>query len=97
MDNYRFRDEIRFQIMEEFRKLKVIPKANPMWYNQAKCDIYMGTGAGAKLLKEIGSAALRKHHITLSIAQNDSGTGMVAQQRGESTFDYFGHLGKRQS
>lgn len=43
MDNYRFRDEIRFQIMEEFRKLKVIPKANPMWYNQAKCDIYMGS------------------------------------------------------
>lgn len=27
-----------------------------MWFNQAKCDIYMGTGAGTKLLKEIGNA-----------------------------------------
>ena len=27
-----------------------------MWFNQAKCDIYMGTGAGNKLLKEIGNA-----------------------------------------
>lgn len=27
-----------------------------MWFNQAKCDIYMGTGAGKKLLHEIGNA-----------------------------------------
>jgi len=27
-----------------------------MWFNQAKCDIYMGTGAGTKLLQEIGNA-----------------------------------------
>ncbi len=27
-----------------------------MYFNQAKCDIYMGTGAGAKMLKEIGNA-----------------------------------------
>jgi hypothetical protein len=27
-----------------------------VWFNQAKCDIYMGTGAGTKLLKEIGNA-----------------------------------------
>lgn len=29
-----------------------------MWFNQAKCDIYMGTGAGKKLLHEIGNAQL---------------------------------------
>ena len=27
-----------------------------MWFNQASCDIYMGSGAGTKLLKEIGNA-----------------------------------------
>ena len=27
-----------------------------VWFNQAKCDIYIGTGVGTKLLKEIGSA-----------------------------------------
>lgn len=27
-----------------------------MWFNQAKCDVYMGTGASTKLLKEIGNA-----------------------------------------
>ena len=27
-----------------------------MYFNQAKCDIYMGTGAGTKMLKEIGNA-----------------------------------------
>ena len=27
-----------------------------MWFNHAKCDIYMGTGAGKKLLHEIGNA-----------------------------------------
>ena len=27
-----------------------------MWFNQAKCDIYIGTGAGTKLLKEIANA-----------------------------------------
>ncbi|MEM6895632.1 MAG: phospholipase D-like domain-containing protein [Bacteroidota bacterium] len=27
-----------------------------MWFNQAKCDIYMGTGAGKKLLHEIRNA-----------------------------------------
>jgi phosphatidylserine/phosphatidylglycerophosphate/cardiolipin synthase-like enzyme len=27
-----------------------------MWFNQTKCDIYMGAGAGSKLLKEIGNA-----------------------------------------
>jgi phosphatidylserine/phosphatidylglycerophosphate/cardiolipin synthase-like enzyme len=27
-----------------------------VWFNQAKCDIYMGAGAGTKLLKEIGNA-----------------------------------------
>ena len=27
-----------------------------MWFNQTKCDIYMGTGAGKKLLHEISNA-----------------------------------------
>ncbi|MBW8244253.1 hypothetical protein K1F50_15700 [Muricauda oceani] len=27
-----------------------------MWFNQAKCDIYMGTGAGSKLLQEMANA-----------------------------------------
>ncbi|HEA21112.1 hypothetical protein LCGC14_2221990 [marine sediment metagenome] len=27
-----------------------------MWFNQAKCDIYMGTGAGTKLLQELANA-----------------------------------------
>ncbi|MGB5822395.1 MAG: phospholipase D family protein [Saonia sp.] len=30
--------------------------AKIVWFNQAKCNIYMGTGAGTKLLKEIGNA-----------------------------------------
>lgn len=56
MDNYRFRSAIGFRLVAEFRKLKVIFKANLMWCNQAKCDIYIGRGAGKKLLHEIRNA-----------------------------------------
>ena len=34
-----------------------------MWFNQAKCDIYMGTGAGTKLLHEISNA---QHSVKIS-------------------------------
>ncbi|THV56800.1 hypothetical protein EZV76_16730 [Flagellimonas alvinocaridis] len=34
-----------------------------MWFNQAKCDIYMGTGAGSKLLHEISNA---QHSVRIS-------------------------------
>ncbi|MCR9228836.1 MAG: phospholipase D family protein [Flavobacteriaceae bacterium] len=34
-----------------------------MWFNQAKCDIYMGTGAGSKLLHEIANA---QHSVKIS-------------------------------
>ncbi len=40
----------------DFVSLRVSLNRKMMWFNQAKCDIYMGRGAGKKLLHEIGNA-----------------------------------------
>ena len=69
-----------------------------MWFNQAKCDIYIGTGAGTKLLHEIANAQRSVKIISpLSLPEDDRGTGVVAPKRHPSTVDYLRYLGKHES
>ncbi|MGB6150740.1 MAG: phospholipase D-like domain-containing protein [Pricia sp.] len=56
MNNYSDWEGIGFQMVSEFHKFKVILNPKAMFFNNARCDVYIGTGAGKKLMEEIGNA-----------------------------------------